>query len=817
MGTYPTRLTTGEVGSDYDSKALIGNDSCLNFDGVNQYIECSSATVGNISTAFSLSCFFKINAFEPVVMTFWDKVTQSEVTSTPNGWEWFVLNNGVVQLNMWRNSTASAAFVASAAGEIKEDIWYFLTFVRDGDVYKIYKNGVKIAERNNSDRPGVFNATDPMRFGRRNYDAFSYHDINLNNAVVFDKALTDFEVLNLYNSNGQPQLSLHTNVVAHYPLSQRESHIVVTGDEALNKGLSLGDYAVWDVSEKYNYAKTTPLTAQHGKLVNYAANEVGVDALQNNTSFKNFYCSDVRYSPIGKNYNSTNSEYDTISSWTNFLRTQPLTIVFRYKHKNTGLQRVLSNRNATINGNKGFEMQISDSSNNFGFGLFNSGSTGVFVRGGSWGIPEPGKEYIVIFTYAGDSNANNIRRWINGNEEVPTIVLNNLTSGIATTEPLNIGSARSTSGGVLDSFANDVYYNLEILNIDKSGDSAFIEYVSKCGSAYGYVPNSEFLLGIDFSKNNGQISTLPSTPSYSIQAYKSGSTFNPKIGDGTYIESKTELPPLTECLKFGSEGGYVDFDTTNSPSESYTFLMVYKDSDRIIPSNGSLGRVYGEIRQSGYSTTNGVAHRFMQYNSTTSSSKRVGLLSRNRTNNISNFAVDVKSYQQNTSYSDFDHIRIGVFVYNHQKQELTLYNNSLKSTVSSPTSLTNIGYHRFGSSNYSVNTGESLTNAYQDWYMLNYGYWKRALEPWEIKELYNNQLIYNGNPFNWTNSQNTGFQDQMEIWHQFQSNSIYWDGSNYRVTNYGNGADATLSNYTTGSDDFVTDNPDSIVNINSLR
>ena len=95
------------------------------------------------------------------------------------------------------------------------------------------------------------------------------------------------------------------------------------------------------------------------------------------------------------------------------------------------------------------------------------------------------------------------------------------------------------------------------------------------------------------------------------------------------------------------------------------------------------------------------------------------------------------------------------------------------------------------------------------------GYWKRPLEGWEIAELHKNTL--QANPFAWNTNQNTGFQDQLINWHQFQNGSIYDDGSNWRVTNWGSGADATLFNYNRTTSNFANDNLGSIVNLETLR
>lgn len=91
----------------------------------------------------------------------------------------------------------------------------------------------------------------------------------------FNRALTDKEISYISINGGILPESAHEFCVAHYPLQT-----------AYFDGVN---NVTPDVVEQYNYAKVTPLVANHGVLVNFTDDELGIVNPSSQTAVKDFY------------------------------------------------------------------------------------------------------------------------------------------------------------------------------------------------------------------------------------------------------------------------------------------------------------------------------------------------------------------------------------------------------------------------------------------------------------------------------------------------------------------------------------------------
>lgn len=306
-----SNLITSGVGTDYNQKTLLSADSCLDFDGVNQYVDCGLPSKLSTLQQHTISTFVKVNGDgtdtnnNSSYRTIFGSSYQ-QATSSPTEQKLYLAYRDSAsgyKFSQFLSSGSSVNVLDSPS--IVLDRWYHVVCTYSPSSFaRIYLNGVKVAE-DLSVPASINNPTSTVfTFGRTDYGVPSlpfgqyqrYAECDVSNLTVFDRALTDYEVLdNLYKNGGVPDVNLRSNVVAHYPLAQRESYSVLSGDTATSKGLSIGDYAAWDVSEEYNESKVTPITAQHGKLVNYPAT---VLASATNVSFKEFFDTSTDYRPI---------------------------------------------------------------------------------------------------------------------------------------------------------------------------------------------------------------------------------------------------------------------------------------------------------------------------------------------------------------------------------------------------------------------------------------------------------------------------------------------------------------------------------------
>lgn len=112
----------------------------------------------------------------------------------------------------------------------------------------------------------------------------------ISNYAIFDRELTTKEIAYIYKNGGVLPASTHIDCIAHYPLTQRFYPKASAAFIAKHTQLALNNLVAFDVVEQYNYAKVTPLTANHAKLVNFTDAEAGADGLAPiGTAVKDFY------------------------------------------------------------------------------------------------------------------------------------------------------------------------------------------------------------------------------------------------------------------------------------------------------------------------------------------------------------------------------------------------------------------------------------------------------------------------------------------------------------------------------------------------
>ena len=109
-----------------------------------------------------------------------------------NGWL-LRFNSGKIEI--WEGRTDNRSYVSKTS--YANGIWHMVTFVRDVEnrLGKLYVDGIYIGSY--SMATGTNNVTNPLRFGT--YDDGEYYVGKMDDARLYNKALTDAEILALYN------------------------------------------------------------------------------------------------------------------------------------------------------------------------------------------------------------------------------------------------------------------------------------------------------------------------------------------------------------------------------------------------------------------------------------------------------------------------------------------------------------------------------------------------------------------------------------------------------------------------------------------
>ena len=103
---------------------------------------------------------------------------------------------------------------AGDGNELQEGVWTHVVFVHDGTKDKIYMNGMLVNEK---DVTGdLNNSTNPLGIGYNTIDVGNYFNGFIDEVMIFDVALTEMEIADLYGLQNTPP-SADPGIVAAYP------------------------------------------------------------------------------------------------------------------------------------------------------------------------------------------------------------------------------------------------------------------------------------------------------------------------------------------------------------------------------------------------------------------------------------------------------------------------------------------------------------------------------------------------------------------------------------------------------------------------
>jgi hypothetical protein len=169
------------------NRAALYSGKALDFDGVNDYVQCDNLDT-LYSSDFTISYFFK-----------WESTGDNwGVTQGQNGTNQSIItgkqNSGVIRFAFWGNDLDAPVSLTPAQNE-----WAFLSFTynRTTKERKIYINGILAAEDVSAANPNPTAST--FQIGA--FTAIGgYYNNQVSNVKVFDVALTAEQVADLYNN-----------------------------------------------------------------------------------------------------------------------------------------------------------------------------------------------------------------------------------------------------------------------------------------------------------------------------------------------------------------------------------------------------------------------------------------------------------------------------------------------------------------------------------------------------------------------------------------------------------------------------------------
>ena len=201
-----TLPTTALVSSDLQFNSAYSSFS-LDFDGTNDYIDCTDISYFSGADRFSLSTWFKVNSTDDGLA---NRDIISKGTTSAGTTSFFIRKGKNTNLNKISLSFNEGTTNVSSTTQIQNGVWYHVAVVYKGyessnsDRAKIYINGVDdTASYTNTIPTTLVSSTQPLRIGRWAGSATDFNG-KIDETAVWNRALNQAEITSIYN-NGYPK------------------------------------------------------------------------------------------------------------------------------------------------------------------------------------------------------------------------------------------------------------------------------------------------------------------------------------------------------------------------------------------------------------------------------------------------------------------------------------------------------------------------------------------------------------------------------------------------------------------------------------
>jgi hypothetical protein len=173
-------------------------NSAYSYNGLNNYINVNSSTTLNTANMNKLSIcgwFNNVGVGSGNGTGFVVRLGNQNITNGGIGYEVYTYSGSLFVNNWWLNQTPHYG----DSNPIQNNQWYFFVVVYDFDnnTASFYVNGVLI----NSKASTLYKSTNPILNIGRNTNIGSYFNGKIDDIGIWNRALTQQEVTNLYNAN----------------------------------------------------------------------------------------------------------------------------------------------------------------------------------------------------------------------------------------------------------------------------------------------------------------------------------------------------------------------------------------------------------------------------------------------------------------------------------------------------------------------------------------------------------------------------------------------------------------------------------------
>jgi len=198
-------LTNMDGSTDWVSVPLFAQNTALDFDGTNDYVDCGNSSLGG---SFTVSCWVKPGS----IATDWAGFVSKNVTSGQKVfWLGQHLSGGYIRFGVYLDGNTETSLDTDSA-VIANGNWYHIAASYDGNYQKIYVNGVLVktsTDLNTAQQAGTSNYWIGKSTG-------AYFNGKIDEVRIWDDVRTQAEI----KSNMYTELSgSESNLVAYYNMN----------------------------------------------------------------------------------------------------------------------------------------------------------------------------------------------------------------------------------------------------------------------------------------------------------------------------------------------------------------------------------------------------------------------------------------------------------------------------------------------------------------------------------------------------------------------------------------------------------------------
>lgn len=165
------------------------NKGIITFDGTNDYVHISSSNSLLSAAEGTVNIWFKYNSISGNGNSIISKIDSS---ASNNGYNFYILNNNIAG----EIKVSNVAYGVGAA--VSSSIWYNFTMTYSSNGFiSSYINGIK---RGTYSLPSFSMSTQALKIGTANDTYWGYFNGSVSNVQIYNKILTDAEVLKNYNT-----------------------------------------------------------------------------------------------------------------------------------------------------------------------------------------------------------------------------------------------------------------------------------------------------------------------------------------------------------------------------------------------------------------------------------------------------------------------------------------------------------------------------------------------------------------------------------------------------------------------------------------